>query len=252
MTARVLCGLHLGVIGITSLVAVPRTSAQTVKTFDVVSIKPDSDGHGLDAGTQPGGRYTARNVPAQFLVTEAFGIKDFQIAGAPKWLNDERYDIVAKAATPNELNPEQLRPLLQAMLADRFKLKFHREMKEFPTYSLVVGKNGPKFHQSPAGHGANLNVSSSNGKASMTGQGMPMSALAQHLAGMVGRTVADNTGLKGNFDFRLAWAPGDAVSDALPDIFTALQEQLGLKLDIVKKGEVEVIVIERMEKASAN
>jgi uncharacterized protein (TIGR03435 family) len=252
MTKRVLCALHLGVIGITAMVAVPGVGAQTAKTFDVISIKPDKDGHGLDAGTQPGGRYSARNVPVQFLVTEAFGIKDFQIARAPKWLNDERYDIVAKAATPNELSPEQLRPLLQAMLVDRFKLKFHREMKEFPTYSLVVGKNGPKFHQSLGGHAPNFSVSSNNGRASMTGQSMPMSALAQNLAGMVGRTVADNTGLKGDFDFKFAWAPEEVVSDELPGIFTALQEQLGLKLDIVKKGAVEVIVIESMEKASAN
>jgi uncharacterized protein (TIGR03435 family) len=86
----------------------------------------------------------------------------------------------------------------------------------------------------------------------MTGQSMPMSALAQNLAGMVGRTVADNTGLKGDFDFKFAWAPEEVVSDELPGIFTALQEQLGLKLDIVKKGAVEVIVIESMEKASAN
>jgi uncharacterized protein (TIGR03435 family) len=252
MTKRVLYGLHLGVVGITAMVAVPRVGAQATKTFDIISIKPDKDGHGLDSGTQPGGRYTARNVPAQFLVTEAFGIKDFQIAGAPKWLNDERYDIVATAATPNQLSQEQLRPLLQAMLVDRFKLKFHREMKEFPTYSLVVGKNGPKFRQSPRGHAPNLSVSSDNGRASMTGQSMPMSALAQSLADMVGRTVADNTGLKGDFDFKFAWAPGEVVSDALPDIFTALQEQLGLRLDIVKKGAVEVIVIESMEKASAN
>ncbi|HEY3825294.1 MAG TPA: hypothetical protein VGL82_12095 [Bryobacteraceae bacterium] len=90
MAKRILCALQLGVIGITAMAAVARVGAQTVKTFDVISIKPDKDGHGLDAGTQPGGRYTARNVPVQFLVTEAFGIKDFQIAGAPKWLNDER------------------------------------------------------------------------------------------------------------------------------------------------------------------
>jgi uncharacterized protein (TIGR03435 family) len=138
------------------------------------------------------------------------------------------------------------------MLVDRFKLKFHREMKEFPTYSLVVGKTGPKFYRSLAGRAPNLSVSSNNGRASMTGQNMPMFALAQNLAGMTGRTVTDNTGLKGDFDFKLAWAPGEVVSDELPDIFTALQEQLGLKLDIVKKGAVEVIVIESIEKASAN
>jgi uncharacterized protein (TIGR03435 family) len=165
MTKRVLSALHLSVIGITAMVGLPRIVAQTAKAFDIVSIKPDKDGHGLNTGAQPGGRYAARNVPVQFLVTEAFGIKDFQIAGAPKWLNVDRYDIIAKAPSPNELSPEQLRPLLQAALVDRFKLKFHREMKEFPTYSLVVVKNGPKFHQSQGGHAPNLSVSSNWGAA---------------------------------------------------------------------------------------
>jgi uncharacterized protein (TIGR03435 family) len=117
----------------------PPVATQSAKAFDVVSIKPDRDGHGLDAGTQPGGRYTARNVPAGFLVTEAFGVKDYQIVGAPKWLNDERYDIAAKIDSPNQISQEQLKPLLQAMLVDRFRLKFHKEMREFPAYSLVPG-----------------------------------------------------------------------------------------------------------------
>ncbi len=142
MTKRRLCALSLAA-GIAAT-SVPWVAAQTEKRFDVVSIKPDKDGHGLDAGSQPGGRYTARNVPAEFVVTEAFGIKGFQIFGAPKWLKDERYDILAKADTANELSQEQRRPLLQALLVDRFKLKFHTEMKEFPAYSLVTGKSGPE------------------------------------------------------------------------------------------------------------
>src|SRR5580698_2567748 len=85
-------------------------AAQSVKSFDIVSIKPDPDSHGLDAGTQPGGRYTARNVPVMFLLTEAFGVKAYQISGAPKWVDDARYDIVAKAGVSWQLGPEQLKP----------------------------------------------------------------------------------------------------------------------------------------------
>ncbi len=228
-------------------------AAQAPKRFDVVSIKPDKDGHGLDAGTQPGGRYIARNAPAEFLVTEAFGVKGFQLIGAPKWLKDERYDILAKADTANELGNEQLRPLLQAMLVDRFKLKFHTEMKEFPAYSLVVGKGGPKFEtDNNILISASFNLSSNNGRATLTGRKMPMSALASHLTDMTGRTVIDNTGLKDNFDFKLNWTPSEAVDDALPTVFVAVQEQLGLKLNPIKKAPVQVIVIESMEKPSPN
>jgi uncharacterized protein (TIGR03435 family) len=228
-------------------------AAQTVKSFEVVSIKADRDGHGLDAGTQPGGRYTARNVSALFLMTQAFGIKTYQISGAPKWLDDDHYDISAKAAVANQLSQEQLKPLLQAMLVDRFALKFHRETKEFPVYSLVVGKSGPKFSVdnnflvSPS-----MNVSSGNGRASMTGRKMTMQDLAKQLGDMAGRTVIDNTGLKGDFDFKLDWAPSESTEEVLPSVFVAVQEQLGLKLVSVKKAPVEVIVIESMQKASAN
>ena len=253
MTKRVLRAARVVVIGIAAIAAVPWAVAQTAKAFDVISIKPDKDGHGLDAGTQPGGRYTARNVPTQFLVTEAFGVKDFQVVGAPKWLNDERYDIAAKADTPLQLNQDQLRPLLQAMLRDRFRLKFRTEMKEFPAYSLVVGKSGPKFEaDNSILTSTSFSVSSNKGRATMTGHKVSMSAFATHLTDMAGRTVIDNTGLKGDFDVKLDWTPGEAVDDVLPTIFIAVQEQLGLKLNPVKRTPVPVIVIESMEKRSAD
>jgi uncharacterized protein (TIGR03435 family) len=228
-------------------------AAQSVKSFDIVSIKPDPDSHGLDAGSQPGGRYTARNVPVMFLLTEAFGVKAYQISGAPKWVDDARYDIVAKAGFSGQLTNEQLRPLLQAMLVDRFQMKFHKETKEFPVYSLVAGKSGPKVSaNNNILVSESLNVSSNHGKATMTGRKVSMSDLAKHLGDMAGRTVIDNTGLKGDYDFKLDWATSDAVDDALPSVFVAVQEQLGLKLVSVKKAPVEVIVIESIGKATAN
>ena len=228
-------------------------AAQGLKSFDIVSIKPNPDGHGLDAGTQPGGRYTARNVPMMFLLTEAFGVKAYQISGAVKGLDEDRYDIVAKANFSGELSNVQLKPLLQAMLVDRFQLKFHRETKEFPVYSLVVGKSGPKFSaDNNILVSESLNVSSNHGRASMTGRKVSMSDLARQLGDMAGRTVIDNTGLKGDYDLKLDWAPLEAEDDALPSIFAAVQEQLGLKLVSVKKAPVELIVIESIGKASAN
>lgn len=227
--------------------------AQSVKSFDIVSIRVDADGHGLDAGTQPGGRYTARNVPVIFLLTEAFGVKAYQISGAPKWADDARYDIVAKAGVPYELSNEQLKPFLQAMLVDRFQLKFHRETKEFAVYSLVTGKSGPKFSaDNNILVSESLNVSSNRGRASMTARRVSMADLAKQLGDLAGRTVIDNTGLKGDYDFRLDWSTSDAVDDTLPSVFIAVQEQLGLRLASVKKAPVEVIVIENIGKASEN
>jgi uncharacterized protein (TIGR03435 family) len=228
-------------------------AAQTVKSFDIVSIKPNPDGHGLDAGSQPGGRYTARNVPVMFLLTEAFGVKAYQISGATKGLDEERYDIVAKANVSNQLSQEQLKPLLQAMLVDRFQMKFHKETKEFPVYSLVIGKSGPKFSaDNNILVSESLNVSSNHGKATMTGRKVPMSDLAKQLGDMAGRTVIDNTGLKEKYDFKLDWQTSEATDETLPSIFVAVQEQLGLKLVSVKKAPVEVIVIESIGKATAN
>ena len=253
MTRRVLYATQFAVLGIHLLVAVPWASAQSPKAFDVISIKPDRDGHGLDAGAQPGGRYIARNVSAEFLLLEAFGIKEYQIVGRPKWLDAEHYDISAKIESPNQLSREQLRPLLQAMLMDRFSMKFHTEMREFPVYSLVMGKGGPKFEADNIFlFPPSLNISVSNGRGTLTGRRMPMSALADQLGNMAGRTVIDNTGLKGDYDFKLTWAPSESPDDSFPSLFSAVQDQLGLKLIAVKKANVTVVVIERMDRASAN
>jgi len=171
-------------------------AAQAVKPFDVVSIKPDRDGHGLNAGTQPDGRYTARNVSALFLMTQAFGIKTYQISSAPKWLDDDHYDISAKADSANQLSQDQLKPLLQAMLVDRFRLRFHKERREFPVYSLIVGKSGPKFSaDNNILVSESLNVSSNHGRATMTGRKMTMQGLAKQLGDVAGRTVVGYTGL---------------------------------------------------------
>src|SRR5260370_36548971 len=139
------------------------------------------------------------------------------------------------------------------MLVDRFKLKYHTEMKEFPAYSLVIGKSGPKFEANDnTSVTSSLHVSSNEGRATMTGRRMSMSALAKQLGDVAGRTVIDDTGLKGDFDFKLAWSPSESADDTLPSIFNAVQEQLGLKLNAVRKAPVPVVVIESMEKPSAN
>src|ERR1700682_101130 len=118
------------------------------KQFEVASIKPaDPNGHGVRIQMAPGGRMTANGVTVKFLIQQAYTVKDFQITGGPNWIGSDRYDISTKAEGEGQITPEQLRVMMQGLLADRFKLTFHRETKEMPVYALVVGKNGPKMHE---------------------------------------------------------------------------------------------------------
>ena len=117
-------------------------ASEAPKSFEVASIEPSAgDGRMLQIGISPGGRWTAMGVSAKMLIEQAYDVRDFQISGGPGWLSSERYDIVAKAETPN-IGREQMKVLLQSLLADRFKLQLHRETRELPIYALVVGKGG--------------------------------------------------------------------------------------------------------------
>lgn len=190
-------------------------------------------------------------------------------------MGSERYDITAKAEGDGSPSPEQLRPMVQALLADRFKLAVHRGTKELSMYALVVGKNGPKLKEnhdvepdapSPTGGRRLRGAQFRMGRGLISGQRVPMTMLASQLAQQLGRAVVDKTGLKGNYDFSLEWTPEEGLplgpkeggsdapppSDASgPSIYTALQEQLGLKLEATK-GPVEILVIDHIEKASEN
>src|SRR6185369_4923523 len=127
----------------------PPCAAQPPLEFDVASIKPTAAGPGNTImGFEPGGRFRATGAPLNALIQLAYGVKDFQVSGRPKWADsesDESYDVVAQPAAGVTLNRDQMKVAIQALLADRFKLKFHRETKDLPIYSLVVGKSGPKL-----------------------------------------------------------------------------------------------------------
>lgn len=222
------------------------------QSFEVASVKPNESGSGSSSTHTGHGNLTATNVSVLMLMESAFGVKDFQIEGGPGWIGTQRYDIVAKSNSPRDLSEEELRPLLQSLLADRFQLKFHRETKEFQVYSLVVAKGGPKLkeHIAETG-GASTNISSGSGKASMTSTKSTIARLADNLGHQLGRVVIDNTGLKGEFDYKMEWSPDQTGESSGPTIFTALQEQLGLKLESAK-GPVGMIVIDSAEKAAEN
>jgi uncharacterized protein (TIGR03435 family) len=152
---------------------------------------------------------------------------------------------------------------LQALLADRFQLKVHKESKEMQIYALIVAKGGIRMQEGDKNFpGSSLSIHRGDtGLAEMAGKSMPMDSLAKSLAGQVGRIVVDKTGLTGRYDFKMSYAPDMPTGrieddqagkpDSGPSLFTALQEQMGLKLDS-QKGPVEVLVIESVQKPSGN
>ena len=241
----------------------------TIEQFEVASVKranPSERGQ----FHMSGGALIIHAATLRLLLQFAYGVMDFQISGGPSWIDNERYDIVAKPNDKEKLAQTTTEPpsglidrtrlRLQALLADRFHLMFHRGTKEMTAYALVVSKNGPKLKDTHAQMGED-HLQRGNGELKATNLQMRM--LAVTLGRQVGRVVLDETGLKGTYDFELTWvpdrtatspfAPSDAPAPSSdgPTIFTALQEQLGLKLE-PKKEPIEILVIDHVEKASEN
>lgn len=237
--------------------------------FEVASIKPgDPNDQRVGIHLQPGGRFTTTNATLKILIAFAYDLQTHQISGGPKWLETDNFNIEAKADStiPISITSEggtQIRLTLQSLLAERFKLSVHRENKEGPVYELVVAKGGPKLKRvEPNVEIPRLQL----GWGRLTGTAVPVSLVARSLSQRLGRTVIDKTGLSDTYDFDLSYTPdpsqaagfGPSGPDALPppdpngpSIFTAVQEQLGLKLES-GKGPVEVLVIEHAEKPDAN
>ena len=225
-----------------------RAFCQAPQTFEVASVKPNmAGGESRRATASPGGRFTAENVSLKLLIARAFGVPEAQIQGGPSWIDSETWDIAAKANTPREMTREELRPCLQALLAGRFGLAVHHETRQGQVFSLVVAKNGPKLKEHDGEGSSGISASTEAGKIVISGARATMARLAEYLAGQAGRPVIDNTGLKGEYDFRLEWTT-DAGSLS---VFTAIQEQLGLKVEAVR-GQIDTIVIDRATRASAN
>ncbi len=236
-------------------------------------------------------RFTATGATLQSLIREAFGVEDDQLSGVPHWLDTERYDVDAKidSSLADELQKltfdqrmvEDQR-MLQALLVDRFKLTLHRETKELPLYALVIAKNGPKLQEAKTGDIYPDGIKGLDGRGGpnrlrigrglIIGQGVSIALLVRMLSRQqLGHSVLDKTGLKGKYDFKLQWTPDEGQTRMFkgaeasqqrtdnaplpessgPSIFTAIQEQLGLKLES-QKGPVEILVIDHVEKPSEN
>jgi uncharacterized protein (TIGR03435 family) len=220
------------------------------------SAAPDNPG-GSTYEFLPGGGLRVKNSPLRGLIESAYDVRDFQIIGGPPWLDADRYDLLARsqpgdAAAPRAEDMKATRLRLQALLADRFHLVVHRETRDLQEYALVVAKSGSMLVAVPAGTPpARAGVQSMCGR--MTGTQAPISGLVLYLSRELKRPVLDRTGLAGRYNFELSWTPelapcADATDNA-PSIFTALLEQLGLRLDSIK-GPVDTVVVDRVDKAS--
>ena len=215
--------------------------------FEVASVKPNTSGSGSSHTSGTTGQLTITNRSLKELIQMAYSVQDFEISG-PDWLGSVKFDIVAKI--PAGAQKDQRPAMMQALLAERFELAVHRESKEMPAFALVVGKSGPKLQQVKPG-GTSMNDNGNNNSRQITGEGVSMAVLAGTLARIVEHPVVDQTGLQGVYNLKLDFTPENAKSDgpdaAGPSIYTALQEQLGLKLQ-TQKLPVEIIVVDRVER----
>jgi len=200
----------------------------------------------------PPGRISYTRATLKDLLTHAYGLVDYQQISGPGWLGEDEYDVVAKM--PPDTNKEQFQSMLQNLLAERFKLTLHHETRNFPVYELVVGKSGPKLKESVVtenGDPPSMSMSyDANGQAHLKARQQSPSALATMLHRTAGRLVFDKTGLTGKYDFTLEFAfrPGQNDDSLLLDVFGAVQQQLGLRLED-KKAPFDFLVIEHAEKS---
>jgi uncharacterized protein (TIGR03435 family) len=226
---------------------------QSPTSFEVAAIRPTTNNQGGPTGLNvfDGGLLRITNATVRFLILATFRIQKDQIAGGPGWLDSDRFDIEAKTGRPEKTAQDQIPPLLENLLAERFHFKFHRETRELTVNLLDIDKSGPKLKSSAEGTATDMNMSYGPGKTQLTGTGVDTKSLAAGLGLSLGRIVVDQTGLKGNYDLTLEWSPDQADDATTPSLFTALREQLGLRL-YSGKAPVEVVVIDNVEKPSEN
>jgi uncharacterized protein (TIGR03435 family) len=228
-------------------VLVVRAQPPARPEFDAVSIKPSqfSSGGAVLIGAQSNpGTVTLTGIKPRDLIARAYSLKPYQIVG-PNWLDDEYFDIVAKSA--ERVSDSEQRLMLQSMLATRFGLTAHMGTKELPCYELVVRKEGLKIHPVAADDTGSRYYPA---PTAIRGKAISMARLADLLAAKTDRPVLDKTEVSGVFDIDLKWS-ADSDTEAGPSLFTAVQEQLGLRLQ-ASKSPIEALIIDRIDRPSKN
>ena len=264
---RTLLTIVLALSGSTAM-ARGQTPPSAAPAFEVASVRPNqSGGVNTDFGIQ-GDTFTAGNATLRELIRIAYGAREMDVPKGQDWIDSERFDIVAKAR--EQLRPARVPEELKPLLAERFALKVHNESREVPIYALVTsradGTFGPALRAVPVDRckpiidqtmersrqglppltptpGQRIQCGMNFKPGIIQGGSIGLGSLANRLSSLVGRQTVDRTGLTGTFDFDLTWAADAAPESAGPSIFTALQEQLGLKLDSAR-GPIDVLVID--------
>jgi bla regulator protein blaR1 len=244
----------------------PKPMAADAKAeFEVATIKPSVPDRPGRAFRVQGRQFSTINTTLIDIITFTYGVHAKQVTGGPSWMESEKFDIAAQPAGEGQPNERQWKAMVQKLLAERFKLAFRRDKKELAVYAVTVGKNGHKLTKSEADPNG-LPALFFRGLGNLPARNANMADLARLLQGAVlDRPVIDQTDITGRYDFTLIWTPDEfqfaafgprppqppAKGDAPPDLFTAMQEQLGLKLESTK-APAEVFVVEKVEKPSEN
>ena len=263
---RALISLLVAVSLVSGAAAQAPPATKPAERFEVASIRP-SPGTGFSRiTTEPGGRYLVVNFPLIDVIQSAFDLLSFQLVDVPRWVQLEKYDIVASTGRDEYPSVVAMRPLIRRLLAERFQLEVSREQRETQTYALVrvrPDRLGPQITPStadcstpesrdptkPGSCGIRMSV-----PGAITAKGSPLISLARFLIGSTNTFVDDETGMTGAYDFALKWNPTLTDDTAALDrvsVFTALQEQLGLRLE-PRRRAVEVVAIKRIERPTGN
>jgi uncharacterized protein (TIGR03435 family) len=262
--------------------ALGQTPTLPTLTFDVASVKRNKSGETRIRFETPPGSLTAINVPLRFVIRQAYRVPEARVLGGPTWLDTERFDIAAKAPAGTGRTSDDIRQMLRTLLAERFALRLHTEDRNMPVYSLTLaradGRLGPNLRPSTtdcadrkasvvAGRvQCGILVSQAPTSASLRGGGATMAEFVRLLGDFLDRPLMDDAGLTGTFDLELQFAalrsalPGASVpgglgvaggADDIPNLFTAVQEQLGLRLES-RRAVAQVLVIDDVSEPSEN
>lgn len=241
-------------------------AADADPAFEVATIKPNNSGQrGLQALTFRGRNFITENSSLADLMMFAYGVQMKQIVGAPEWIEKDRYDILATPDKEGRPNADQVKLMIKKLTADRFQLKFHHEKREMSAFVLRVGKEGAKLRPGEVNgtlHG--IGMQEARNGALLFVNNAPIGAFTSFLQSLVlDRPVVDETGLGGRYDFTVTFTPDETQFggqppfakpegvEPAPNLYEAMQEQLGLKLT-PEKAQVDVLVVDRVEKPSAN
>ena len=247
----------------------PPMPADAKPVFDVLTIKPSPpDQQGKLFSVRPGGQFVTINTTLLDLIKFAYGVQDKQVMSLPDWASNQKYDLNGKPDIPGMPSPDQLRNLVRQALTDRFQLKFHEDKKEMPAYVLFVAKGGEKMQKAPADAGA-LPGLFFRGLGVLVVNNATMEDFCHLMqSAVLDRPVVDESELQGRYNFLLKWTPDESqfggmgikvpppsdtpAADAPPPLYTAITEQIGMRLESMSKAPVKVLVVDHVDPPSAN